>query len=239
MAISVEYPSFTSGEPVRLSAEAIRTLGADLRRRMLGFAIRPVEPADLFRRAARLRVNGLPLRLVWDAEHPVHDEAGAAVLGVCEHDPQEPGEVTISLNSDLLEGRPELLRSTAAHELGHAIFDMPAAMNGEMARAFRSRTEGRVTGEPIDWREWRADEFMGAFLAPRRQITRAFMREASAIGASIAWRGGDSDAPTPCMKASRNGWSAIEAIVTALAGEFGLSESFIAVRLRKYGMIAD
>jgi hypothetical protein len=239
MAVSVEYPSFGSGEPVRLSAEAIRTLGADLRRRLLGFVVRPLDPAALFRRTTRLRVNGRPLRLVWDAEHPVHDDKGIPVLGVCEHDPDEPDDVMISLNSDLLEDRPELLRSTAAHELGHAIFDMPAAMVGGTARAFRSRVEARAADAPIDWREWRADEFMGAFLAPRRQITRAFMREASAIGASIAWRGGDSDAPTPCMKASRNGWSAIEAIVTALAGEFGLSESFIAVRLRKYGMIAD
>jgi hypothetical protein len=79
---------------------------------------------------------------------------------------------------------------------------------------------------------------MGAFLAPRRQLTRAFMREASAVGASISWRG-DDDAPVPCMRASKNGWSAIETIVAALAGEFGLSEAFIAVRLRKYGLIAD
>lgn len=236
MVLNVEYPSFGSGEPVRLSAEAIRIVGADLRRRMLGFVVRPVEPADLFQRTARLRVNGVPLRLAWDAAHPVHDETGNAVLGVCEHDPDEPGEVMISLNSDLLADRPEMLRSTAAHELGHAVFDMPAAMTGGTARAFRSRVEARAADAPIDWREWRADEFMGAFLAPRRQLTRAFMREASAIGASITWRG---DVPAPCMKASRNGWTAIEAIAATLAGEFGLSESFIAVRLRKYGLIAD
>jgi len=238
MAVGVEYPSFGSGEPVRLSAEAIRALGADLRRRLLGFVVRPVEPADLFRRTARLRVNGAQLRLVWDAEHPVHDDKGIPVLGVCEHDPDEPGEIMISLNSDLLEDRPELLRSTAAHELGHAIFDMPAAMAGRTARAFRSRVEARAADAPVDWREWRADEFMGAFLAPRRQLTRAFMREASAVGASIAWRG-DDESPTPYMKASRNGWSVIETIVATLAGEFGLSEPFIAVRLRKYGLIAD
>ncbi len=236
MVASVEYPSFGSGEPVRLSAETIRALGADLRRRLLGFVVRPVNPDDLFRRTARLRVNGTQLRLVWDAEHPVHDEEGSPVLGVCEYDPAEPGEVMISLNSDLLEDRPELLRSTAAHELGHAIFDMPAALTAGSARAFRSGLKAPAKDAPIDWREWRADEFMGAFLAPRRQLTRAFIREASAVGASIAWCG---EAPTPCMKTSRNGWSAIEAIVAALAGEFGLSESFIVVRLRKYGLIAD
>jgi hypothetical protein len=115
---------------------------------------------------------------------------------------------------------------------------MPAAMNGGTARTFRSRVEARAADASIDWREWRADEFMGAFLAPRRQLTRAFMREASAMGASISWRGND-DVPAPCMRASKNGWSVVEAIVATLAGEFGLSESFIAVRLRKYGLIAD
>jgi hypothetical protein len=39
---------------------------------------------------------------VWDAAHPVHDEAGEPVLGVCEHDPQEPATVMISLNVENL-----------------------------------------------------------------------------------------------------------------------------------------
>jgi hypothetical protein len=33
------------------------------------------------------------------------------------------------------------------------------------------------------------------------------------------------------------GWSVIDAITGALAEEFGVSESFMGVRLRKYGLV--
>jgi len=235
MTISVEYPCFASGEPVRLSAEAIRAAGAELRRRLFGFVVKPLDAADLFRRAARLRVNGRTFGIVWDMDHPVHDDEGEPVLGVCEHDPLEPATVMISLNAELLADQPELLRSTVAHELGHAVFDMPAAMAKGTARAFRSRAEARAPEAPIDWREWRADEFMGAFLTPRRQLTRAFTREASGYGLTLRWRGGEI--PRPWLSAAVVGWSVIDAIAATLAEEFGVSESFIGVRLRKYGLV--
>ncbi len=77
------------------------------------------------------------------------------MLGVCEHDPQEPATVMISLNGELLGCQPEMLRSTAAHELGHAIFYMPAAVAKGSARAFRSGVIAARDAAPIDWREWR------------------------------------------------------------------------------------
>lgn len=236
MALNVDYPCFGSGEPMKLSGDAIRRLAADLRQRLLGYKARPFAPADLFRRTASLRVNGRPLRIVWDAAHAVHDAAGEAVLGVCEHDPQEPGTVMISLNGELLRDRPDILRSTAAHELGHAIFDMPAAVAKGAARAFRSGAIKACNAAPIDWREWRADEFMGAFLVPRRQLARAFAREASAFGAAIRWKVID-EIPTPCVAVNDAGWPAIDAIAGALGEEFGVTGAFIAVRLRKYGLV--
>lgn len=235
MAIRVEYPCFASGEPARLSAEGIRAVGADLRRQLLGMVVRPLDTAALFRRASKLRVNGRALGIVWDMDHPVHDDGGEAVLGVCEHDPQEPAEVMISLNAQLLAAQPELLRSTAAHELGHAVFDMPAAMAKGTVRAFRSRADARAPEAPIDWREWRADEFMGAFLTPRRQLTRAFTREAAGYGIPLRWRGGEI--PTPWISAAVVGWGVVDSLAGALAEEFGVSESFIGVRLRKYGLV--
>jgi hypothetical protein len=192
--------------------------------------------SHLIRRTSQLRVNGRTLKIAWDIEHPVHDHERKRVLGVCEHDPEEPGTVMISLNAELLRDHPELLRSTAAHELGHAVFDMPGAMTTGAARAFRSRVEGRASDAPIDWREWRADEFMGAFLTPKRQLARSFAREASAFGAAIRWNVID-EIPTPCVAANEVGWSAIDAIAGALAEEFGVSESFIGVRFRKYGLV--
>lgn len=236
MTASVEYPCFASGEPVRLSADAVRAIGADFRRRLLGFAVRPLDPADLFRRTRKLRVNGQALRIVWDVDHAVHDENGNPALGVCEHDPQEPEDVMISLNGDLLADRPELLRSTSVHELGHAIFDMPAAMAKGTARAFRSCVEPRTAEAPIDWREWRADEFMGAFLTPRRQLTKSFTREAASHGIPLRWRT-HRDVSTPFVAVADVGWGAIDSIAVALAEEFGVSDAFVGVRLKKYGLV--
>ena len=77
---------------------------------------------------------------------------------------------------------------------------------------------------------------MGAFLAPRRQLARAFSREASAFGVAIRWRVID-EIPTPSVAANVAGWSAIDAIAGALAEEFGVTSAFIGVRLRKYGLV--
>jgi hypothetical protein len=236
MGFRIEYPCFGSGEPKRLSTETIRTLASDLRQQLLGYAARPFKAGDLFHRAARLCVNGRHMRIAWDAAHAVHDRSGEPVLGVCEHDPQEPTTVMISLNAALLGNHPELLRSTAAHELGHAIFDMPAVMAKGIPRAFRSNQVAVPNVASADWREWRADEFMGAFLAPRRQLTRSFTREVTSLGLPLRWRG-DRDIPRPSIAAGDVDDSAIDAITSALAGQFGLTEAFIAVRLRKYGLL--
>lgn len=235
MAVIVEYPSFASGEPVRLSAQSILAIGAELRKRLFGFAVRPLDVAGLAQRASKLRVNGRDLRIAWDTGHAVHDDDGNAVLGACEYDPSEPGTVLISLNASVLTDQPELLRSTAAHELGHAVFDMPAAMAASAMRAFRSSSEAPATGPVVDWKEWRADEFMGAFLAPRRQLTRSFTRQAAGHGARVRWE--DGEKPMPFIKQNNEDRSLADAIALALAEEFGVSEALMAVRLRKYQLV--
>jgi hypothetical protein len=238
MGFRIEYPCFGSGAPKRLSAEAIRTLASDLRQQLLGYAAKPFDPGELFRRAARLCVNGRHIRIAWDAAHAVHDRSGEPVLGVCEHDPQEPTMVMISLNAALLGKQPELMRSTAAHELGHAIFDMPAAMAKGISRTFHSSQIATADSASSDWPEWRAGEFMGGFLTPRRQLTRSFTRQASLLGLPLRWRG-DRDVPRPFMATGEVGGSAIDAITSALAEEIGLSEAFIAVRLQKYQLVTN
>ncbi len=140
--------------------------------------------------------------------------------------------ILISLNGAMLAHQPELLRSTAAHEFAHAIFDMPAAMAGQAPRAYRLRAAPSAR----DWREWRADEFMGEFLAPRAQLAKALAREAGALGLGLAWRA-DGGIPAPVIAASQP--EAIDAIVSALAERFGVSESFIAVRLARNGFIEN
>jgi hypothetical protein len=236
MVVQVEYPCFASGEPRRLAANTVGAVATALRQRLAGVVARPLDVDALMRRTKRLQVNGRVLNVAWDIDHSVHDDGGEAVLGVCEHDPAEPGTIMISLNGEVLQDQPELLRSTAVHELGHAVFDMPAALTAGSARAFRSGLKAPAKDAPIDWREWRADEFMGAFLAPKRQLARAFAREASALGATIRWNVVD-EIPTPCIAAKEVSGSEIDAIACALAEEFGVSESFMGVRFRKYRLV--
>jgi hypothetical protein len=235
MVMSVEYPCLRSGEPAKLSAGAIRQIAEGFRERLFGPVVRPIQLESLVRKTTALRVNGRSVRIAWGLNYGVHDDQGIAVLGVCEHDPQEPGTVMISVNGELLWDDPELMRSTAAHELGHAIFDMPAAMAKGAARAFRSSRQGNAS-QVSDWREWRADEFMGAFLAPKRQLARAFAREAAAHGIAFRWRQ-DRGVPTPFIRAEETSAGAVDAMIGTLAAQFGLSDSFVGVRLQKYGLV--
>jgi Zn-dependent peptidase ImmA (M78 family) len=233
--IEIAYPSYASGEPRPMKAGAIRGLAAELRSQLFAASTKQIEVAQLTRRAGRMKVNGREVQIIWDIAHQVHDDEGVPVLGVCEHDPQEPRAVMISINADLAN-EPELLRSTAAHELGHAVFDMPAAMGAGARRTFRTRRDSDSTSVPIEWREWRADEFMGAFLTPKRQLARSLAREASAHGVALRWRVSE-DIPTPTIAANEMNRCILGAIAGALAEEFGVSESFISVRFRKYGLV--
>lgn len=73
-----------------------------------------------------LKVNGIHFDLWVDTEHPVADEHGHPVLGVCEFDPgASPDAAILSVSPASENATEELVLSTFAHELGHAIFDAP------------------------------------------------------------------------------------------------------------------
>ncbi|WP_143904263.1 hypothetical protein [Tepidimonas thermarum] len=76
---------------------------------------------------SELDVNDLHYQLWISLDHPVTDEDGLPVLGLCEFDP-DCGEDAVSVLISPVGERlsPELALSTLAHELGHAIFDAPA-----------------------------------------------------------------------------------------------------------------
>jgi hypothetical protein len=255
MTVEINYPCSEIGEPGRLTRLTIDRLASESRKRIFGYAARSLDIDELIRRTRRMAVNGRDFEISWDRDHAVHDRSGAPVLGVCEHDPAAPNVVMISLNVDLLADNAELARSTAAHELGHALFDMPAALARAERRSFRTLASGtsvrhRSNGgklftppkdaarsaEAIDWREWRADEFMGSFLAPRDLLMRALRREAGRHG--IKLRGWDDAGAKPMLTAFEHGWDVIEAITDALAEEFGVSPAFMTVRLRKHRLVA-
>ena len=233
--IEVAYPFYPSGEPRPMKAVVVQRIATELRAKLFRGATKKIEVPELVRRAVHMNINGREVRLIWDIAHAVHSNDGASVLGICEYDPQEPRSVMISINSDLVK-EPELFRSTTVHELAHAIFDMPAGFGGKARRIFRTRRDLNRSAVPIEWREWRADEFMGTFLVPRYPLSKAFARCVTGTGLRLRWRS-DSKAPVPALLARENAGEEIDGITDLLAEEFGVSPAFMAVRLSKYGHV--
>lgn len=178
------------------------------------------------------------MQIAWDIDHEVLDDSGNDVFGACMHDPAAPGTIMIYVNSALLADRPEVQRSTAVHELGHAIFDMPAAFARPAYRAFRTAGERAQASQiaEVDWTEWRADEFMGAFLVPPNRLAKAVAAQAPALNLRFGWRHDAQGRPIPFVDAAPDaepvGW-----LVEQLAEAFGVTPAFMATRLRRGGFI--
>jgi hypothetical protein len=238
MVLAIAYPSTAAGDPHRLSAKAIASIASDIRSRLFGIQPRPVDVAALIAKTARLVVNGRPITLSWGLDRPIHDENGHEALGVCENDPELPDTVMISVNASLLAHQPEVIRSTAAHEFAHAIFDMPAAMGGNIRRTFRTSVAPAIAkpGAPIDWVEWRADEFMGAFLVPADKLARVLPKHASAFDLPFRWRAAPDGRSVPFVDLDPSEGT-LGLLVDDLAEAFGVTAAFMSVRLAKGGFI--
>ncbi len=166
------------------------------------------EPAlglDRLTSIRRLRVNEITFDLDWSTAHEVTDGCGNPVLGVCEHDPAIPDTALIHVNPHAVDGRDEVVLSTGAHELGHAVFEAPSWISAARHAAepglfgaleatpvhqvFRTTTanEQHLTasyerGSPEFFQETRANEFMGALLVPRHPLTQCFLPGCQEIG---------------------------------------------------------
>lgn len=243
------YRHDRSRESRPMKAPDIWAFAGDIRRQVLGPVHR--HTADVRQVAGRtgsVVVNGVPFTLVWDFDNAVHDDDGRPVMGVCEHDADEPGQVMISINGAEVGERPEVERSTALHELGHALFDMPAVVHGgrqlclrlgdERRRVVRIASSGRDGKGPTDWREWRANEFMGAFLAPPEPFHRQLVRLANAAGLPLVHRPALGKAGLPVVDGRRLGGIGYDQVVDLLAEAFGVSSEFARVRIGKYRLLA-
>jgi IrrE N-terminal-like domain len=230
-------------EPSHLTTREVWRLGSQAREHLCRYPDHPrVDIADLAGRARRLVVNGLHFETHWEFDGVVHDEGGDAAFGSVSHQPG--GDVAIiALNSELIGDRDELWRSTAAHELGHAILDVPgwikASLDELPAKALkrhllRTKERSRLPKPVMDWPEWRATEFMGALLAPRRLLATHLQRKAVELGLPLTLR---HSMETPLLNADACGHDGVEAIVLELAELFGLSPSFVQVRLNKYQLL--
>lgn len=122
-----------------------------------GLAAHPVPAATLAATARDLVVNDRPITLCWDLAHAVHDEDGRPVLGVCESDPDTPGQAFLSLHIGIVATNDDLAASTAAHELGHAVFDIPATLpaSGRSGRRYRAAIPAAAHLTGLDRRDKR------------------------------------------------------------------------------------
>ncbi|MBI5121305.1 MAG: hypothetical protein HZA67_09890 [Rhodospirillales bacterium] len=245
--VTAIFPSVPStGEARPLPANAIWSIARDARRQICGGLWAKPLPADtVIRRVEMLVANGIRLVPVWDCQSEVHDEQGLLVAGACEYDPDSPENIYLSLNPTVLGERHDLAASTAAHELGHAIFDGPASVMACRSKSRHVTPDERhfdTTGPKNEeyWSEYRANEFMGGLLAPPDLLHRAMVMQARQFGIALINRSGHAGKPGyPVIDGF--GWDAAEqeALLDDLADMFGVSASFIWVRLCKYRLVAN
>jgi hypothetical protein len=237
MPIAVQYPHDPrTAAPRRLDEAAIRCLALQVRRQ---FGVPPDAPAtavgEVIRRSADVVINGRPISVAWDLAHPVHDETGAPVLGLCDVDPDEPDAAFVSINRAITTGRDDLLRSTVAHELGHVVFDVPQAL--ATRRAYRGVARNVASLHCIgSGAEARANAFMGALLVPAVALHTRLLAYARTERLRLA-RGPHVGRPGSPILASDNPADVVAGVLAALAGDFGVSERFIAVRVARYGLV--
>ena len=125
---------------------------------------------------------------------------------------------------------------TAAHELGHLLFDVPAAL-ATGTRHYRAIAAGAdVFDRSPRGAEGRANEFMGAFLTPPIALHTRLLAMARSEGLRLA-RAPHQGRPCAPVLAAGNPPDAGAGILAALAAEFGVSERFVTVRVSLYGLI--
>lgn len=241
MALEVAYPFYrTSLEPRPMKAQQIWSVAEQVRWQIAPRRKVPcLDLERLTRSAGNMLVNGIAIAAHWDFERSVHDGQGRAALGVTEADPALPGIVLISLNAELLAEQDYLKRSTLAHEFGHVLFDGPSMLRQTGRPAFSMVTpdEGHLVAPGrgrggIDWREFRANEFMGALLAPRALLHRELVSRAISLKLPLVDVGEDQ----PVLRAKADPMR-VEELLLDLAERFGVSASLIEYRLHRYELV--
>ncbi len=265
-ALSLRYDHCSLRKPRYLNKPAIETVAREARAQLLSSGADALTLEQLAA-ISYLNINGLPYQLWVSLDHPVTDEDGLPVLGLCEFDP-DCGEDAVSvLVSPVGEQlTPELALSTFAHELGHAIFDAPAwligakqvpglfdDLDGGQRRAYRTATpdaehlgattlpQNTALEKEIRIAEFRANEFMGSLLVPRDRLVELAVARAADFDVGIDRDGGLSDelhAATPrLVEQGTFGFLGMENLQRELAATFGVNPKFIRVRMERYGLL--
>ena len=140
----------------------------------------------------------------------------------------------MSVNGAMVACRPELALSTIAHEIGHIVFDVPSTVD-QPARRYRAVTSGPDCLSKTQARsERRANEFMGALLAPRALLHRELVRRAISLKLPLVDVGEDQ----PVLRSKADPMR-VEELLLDLAERFGVSASLIEYRLHRYDLVLE
>ena len=131
--------------------------------------------------------------------------------------------------------------STAAHELGHVVFDIPETLGGRTTsyRHYQSADAADNAfrnAAAVSFSEWRANEFMGALLAPALAVHRRLLHHARNERLAIVRTRSAAHPAWPVLSGD-NDADAVAGLTEVLAQEFGVSPRFMSVRLDQYKLI--
>ena len=149
--------------------------------------------------------------------------------------PDQLPQVLISVQLTEQANRQNRLRTTLAHELGHAfyhraVFDHVFSAPPHMFEAARAeprtvcKRDSMMGTTEFDWLEWQAGYFSGAILMPAQRVRRSvgdLLRDQGIHGAAVIGTG-------PAAEAERH-----------VMASFQVSAEAARVRLRKLGLLAD
>ncbi len=257
--LTLQYRCCGQGRPHFLKHTEVEPLAGWIRQQLVATDV-GVIPLSVFRNIKVLTVNGLTFELCVDTDHPLIDEQGGPVLGICEFDIESPKAALLSVSPVSAERSEALVRSTLGHELGHALFEAPAWIAAaaqqdlfdnvpeQTRKAYRTTTQDANhifqnsdtchLDEETRIAEFRANEFMGSLLVPRQQLIAAV--EELALRHDVTLHRGTSLDPELAggitgLTATKSG--GLESLRKTLAKRFGVTPRFIQVRLKHYGFL--
>lgn len=237
MTIRAAYRhSRTTAAPARLTAAEVWSVARAVRGQLaIERAERKLELENVAERITQLEINDVAFEAVWDLEHEVVNVAGKPVMGVTEFDKASPDCVMVSVNGPMLRSTETLLRSTIAHELGHVVFDGPGWVR--VLPAAPAYSAVAPANNRSDWRETRANEFMGALLVPPTLVRIDLQRQAKRQRLPASVRPSNVVPGAMAFDALRLDREAVEEAIFELAERYGVSTSFLRVRLDRYDLL--
>ncbi len=239
MRIQVHYPHDPqTGVPRGISSAVVRAVAAQVRAQLpINDGVLAVDVQLLAGAARWFDVNGRILEVTWHLADDLKDATGRSALGACQVEPDRPGTVCVLINRRASTDRPDLAVSTAAHELGHVIFDVPSMIQDPGRRYHNAVARAGMLDSATYEAEQRANDFMGALLVPPVRVHTRLLAHARSEGLRLT-RAANCGRPGSPVLAANNAEESVAGVIAALANDFGVSDRFIAVRLARYGLIA-